>query len=163
MSEKNMKNRKIHLIQVTVLTAICFFIMTPVFAEGASISLDPAKLSVSKNEEFTLLVNVNPLLNLFAYQFDIKYNPKNYEIVSVEEGSFLNNNGADNTFFLGPLNGSRKDIIAFASTRMGSIGGVDGTGTLVEITFMAKKAGKVRVSIVKKSVDLLDSDGQIVQ
>ncbi len=160
MSKKQMKNKKTYLMRFILLTAISFFIMTTAFAEGASIYLDMASPRVSENEEFTVEVNINSVNDLFAYQFDLNYNPKNYEIVNVEEGSFLNNNGADSTFFLGPLDGSRKNTLTFANTRMGLIGGVDGTGTLVEITFRAKASGKVRINVVKKNVNLLDPNGQ---
>lgn len=155
-----MKTKKIYLFPIIIFIIICSFIMTDVIAEGSSIFLDPAEQSVSINEEFTLLVKVNSASNLFAYQFDLKYNPKKYEIVSVEEGSFLNNNGTDSTFFLGPLNGSSNNIVTFACTRMGSVGGVDGTGTLVEITFRAKTSGDVKINIVRRSVSLLDDNGQ---
>ena len=163
MSGKKIKVRKIHLIQVTVLTAMSFLIMTTVFAEGASIYLDVANPRVSQNEEFTVSIKIDSVSDLSAYQFDLNYNPKNYEIVSVVEGSFLNSNGTDSTFFLGPLDSSRRNTITFASTRMGSISGVDGMGILVEITFRAKTAGKVKINVVKKSVNLLDSNGQNIQ
>jgi hypothetical protein len=158
-----MKAKKIHLIQVAILIATCFFINTHVIADKTSLFLDPKKLSVSKNEEFTLSVKVDSVSNLFAYQFDLKYRPRKYEIVNVEEGSFLNNNGTDRTFFLGPLNGSRKHRITFACSRMGSSGGIDGAGTLLNIRFRAKISGKVKIDIVRKSVRLLDSNGQKIQ
>jgi hypothetical protein len=163
MSERNMKAKKTYLIPIIILIAIYSFIMTPVFAEGASIFFDPAKQSVSKNEEFTILVKANSVSNLFAYQFDLKYNPNKYEIVSAEEGSFLNNNGTDSTFFLGPLNSSRKELITFACTRMGASGGIDGSGTLVKITFRAKTSGEAKINIVRKSVRLLNPNGQEIQ
>jgi hypothetical protein len=160
MSERDMKTKKIDLKKIAFVVAICFFIMTPLFAEGASIFLDPAKPSVLENEEFTLVVEINSVTNLFAYQFDIKYNPKKYEVVSAMEGSFLNNNGTDSTFFLGPLNSTHNNQITFAGTRMGIIGGVDGSGTLVKITFRAKTSGEVKINIVRNSVRLLDPNGQ---
>ncbi len=159
--ELNMKVKKKHLLQVGALIAICFLVMTPVFAERSSIYIETTKPSVSSNMEFTVLVNADSVSNLSAYQFDLVYSPKKYEIVDVEEGPLLNNNGTDSTFFMGPINGSRKDHITFANARIGDIGGVNGPGTLVKITFRAKRAFKnAKVKIVKKSIHLLDHNGQ---
>lgn len=157
-----MKPEKTHLMRVAVLIAICLFIMIPVFAEGASVYLDPAKPRVSQNEEFTVSVKIDSVSDLSAYQFDINFKPRHYEIVKVEEGSFLNNNGTDSTFFLAP-DSSDSNLVTIACTRIGKIGGIDGSGTLVNITFRSKTSGNAKINIVGDSVRLLDSNGNTIQ
>jgi len=160
--ERYMKPKKTHLMQIAVLIAISLFIMTPVLAEAASIYLDPAKPPVSHNEEFTVSVKIDSVSDLSAYQFDINYKPRHYEIVKVEEGSFLNNNSTDSTFFLVP-DSSDSNLVTIACTRMGKTGGIDGSGTLVNITFRSKTSGNAKINIVGDSVRLLDTNGQKIQ
>ena len=111
---------------------------------GAVVSIDPAlKIVKSLNETFILQVKIDNGLNIFAVPFDINYDPNILEVIGLHESSYLKKDGGQTTF----LTSIGKGKITIGLTRLGRIGGVSGSGTLMSITFRALKHGTTFLSV----------------
>ncbi|NIO21855.1 MAG: hypothetical protein GTN76_14275 [Candidatus Aenigmarchaeota archaeon] len=110
------------------------------------VSASPLTQNASAGENFTVEIKVKNATDLYAFQFDIEYNPDVLKYESIEEGGFLSRNGADTTYPLDLVlsSGHIKNIV---STRLGKVGGVNGEGTLEIITFTALSAGTSQITI----------------
>jgi hypothetical protein len=82
------------------------------------------------------VINVTDIADLFAYGFEINYDPAILEFISVTEGGFLNENGSRSTSFQYGLEGGAEGnlLIAEALLDGGSVG-VSGTGELFTVEF----------------------------
>jgi adhesin HecA-like repeat protein len=110
--------------------------------------------SVSSGGEFSIDVGIADVTDLFAFQFDVAFDPSRLMVLSVEEGSFLSGGGV--TFFSGGgIDNTNGTITATAGTLLGAVAGVDGTGPLATINFRALGPGFSAVSL--SNILLLDS------
>jgi hypothetical protein len=136
-----------------VLVLLSAFVLPHAFADPI-LSIQPASTSVAPAGTFAVDVNVANVSDLFAFGFDIGFNPGTLSAVSVTEGSFLPGGGT--TFFLPGVIDNTGGTIAFnADTLIGAIPGVSGTGTLATLDFTALSAGTSPINIL--NVGLLDS------
>src|SRR5579872_4655605 len=102
----------------------------------AILSIQPASTSTSPGSTFAVSVDISNVTDLYAFQFDIGFNPATLAGVSVTEGSFLPGGGS--TFFIPGFIDNTGGTIAFsADTLIGPIPGVSGSGTLATIDFTA--------------------------
>jgi hypothetical protein len=132
-----------------------FFILT-VAASAATVSVDPVSIFIQDDATVDIDVLVRDVTDLFAYQFDIAFNPLVLSALSVSEGAFLSSGGA--TLFVGGVINSVAGTITFtANTLIGPVAGVTGTGNLATIQFSALSSGTSPISI--SNVLLLDSVG----
>ena len=112
---------------------------------GTVIHMDPALRAVkSVGEVFTVRVKIDRGLNVFAVPFDINYNPDILEVTGLYEGSYLKKDGGQTTFLTSVYRDKGK--ITIGLTRLGRIGGVSGSGTLMSIAFRALKRGTTSLS-----------------
>jgi hypothetical protein len=112
---------------------------------GTLIYADPASKTVkSVGETFMVQVKIDNGSNVFAVPFDINYDPNVLEVTGLYEGSYLKRDGGQTTF----LNSMDRDRgkITVGLTRLGRIGGVSGSGTLMSIAFRALKSGTAFLS-----------------
>jgi general secretion pathway protein D len=131
-----------------------------VFLLGSILSADPivsvGSTSVNVGATFALPVDVAGVSDLYAYQFDVTYNPALLELQSIAEGPFLGTAGP--TFFTpGSIDNSVGAATFWANALIGSIPGASGDGEIASLTFRALAAGTSAVS--PASVILLDSNG----
>ena len=99
---------------------------------------------VRSGSSFTLRLSAEKVTDLAGWQTDITFDPALLEVVRVSEGSFLKT-GGEGTFFLrGTIDNTAGKITGVSAARLS--GGVDGTGTLLSVTFTAKTAGETRVT-----------------
>ena len=91
---------------------------------------------VQKGNQFTVSVQVgeaaNPVQNLFGTSFELTYNQSHMSYVDHELGSFLGDDLVSNV-----TNESSNGIVDVGMSRKSGDGGVDGHGTLLELTFDA--------------------------
>jgi hypothetical protein len=120
---------------------------------GTVIRIEPELKTVkSVDETFTVQVKIDNGSDVFAVPFGIKYNPDALEAMGLHEGSYLKKDGGQTTF----LTSTDKDKgkISVGLTRLGRIGGVSGSGTLMSVTFKTLKRGTAFLSFVDgKPVD----------
>ena len=99
-------------------------------------------------------VDVSNVLDLYAFQFNIQFQPGLLSATSVTEGGFLSTGGST-IFIPGMIDNSAGFVRFTADTLVGSVLGVNGTGTLATINFSAISPGTSSVTIF--SPTLLDS------
>lgn len=103
---------------------------------SAVVSLAVNNATPSEGDSVTVSVSVKNAVDLFAYGFDLSYDPKVLDFVRVEQGDFLNENGQiDTAFEEGLENGvAGKLLVGEARTQQQKIG-VTGEGELFEAVF----------------------------
>jgi Cohesin domain len=125
----------------------------------AVLSLDPTTQTTSTGTVITVDVDVANVTDLYAYQFDLTFNPNILQAVSSSEGSFLSSGGS--TFF---INGSNDNVggtvAATADTLVSAVGGVGGSGQLAVFTFDVVGNGTSALAIQNEL--LLDSNLNIL-
>ena len=125
----------------------------------AVLSIDPTTQTTSTGTVVTVDVGIANVSDLYAYQFDLTFNPGVLQAVSSSEGSFLAGGGS--TFF---INGSNDNVggtvSATADTLLSAVNGVNGSGELAVFTFDAIGNGSSALSIQNEL--LLDSNFNIL-
>jgi len=111
-------------------------------ADSVSIEFDLSNESPLNGENVTATVIVNNASDLFAYGFDISYNPAVLTFVSAHEEGFLSGNGQASTAFNAALEGGEAGKVIVGNARLVSpTSGVSGSGNLFTLKF--KVAGVV--------------------
>ena len=110
--------------------------------------------SISQGSNFTLDVNITGAADLYAFQFDLAFDPTVLKILVVSEGPMLPSAGA--TFLVpGTIDNSAGSLAGVADTLVGLVPGINGDGVLFSINVNALSAG---VSVLTFSNQLyLDS------
>jgi Cohesin domain len=122
---------------------------------GETISIQPSTVDVNEDHTFSLDVDIANITDLYAFQFDLGFDPTILSAISVTEGSFLPEGGAT-FFFPGTIDNGAGTIVFNADSLVGAIPGVSGGGTLAVIHFDALVVGTTSISL--GNVTLLDSN-----
>lgn len=143
----------------TSLAVILGCCATTIFGSAAlaqaDLSVSPSSTAVSAGSVFTVDVNVSNVSDLYAYQFDLSFNPGVLSVVSSSEGSFLSQGGS--TYFIpGTSDNVHGLVAATADTLVSPVPGVTGSGVLAAFTFDAAKSGSSNITI--SGVTLLNSN-----
>ena len=126
--------------------------MTAVHA--ATISVQPASSDFSNTT--TLMIDITGVSNLFAFQFDVGFDPPIVSAIGVTEGSFLPTGGST-LFIPGTIDNVTGVISNTADALTGLVPGVSGSGTLAKVQFQALAPGTSAITL--SNVILLDSSG----
>lgn len=94
------------------------------------------RASVQPGSSFQLTVGASDVTDLYAYQFDVQFDPSLFRATGVSAGGFLS--GAGETFFSGGDIDNTAGTISFIfETLIGDMPGANGSGELVQISFEA--------------------------
>jgi len=118
------------------------------------LSIEPAGQVVELGQAFSLNVFVAGVSDLFAFQFDIGYDPATLNARAVTEGPFLAGGGVT-AFLPGTIDNAAGTVRFTADTLLGAVPGVAGDGVLAKIEFTAVDARTSTVGIT--DAELLDS------
>jgi hypothetical protein len=119
------------------------------------ISIQPSLSTPSVGSFFDVSVNIASVNDLYAFQFDVSFNPTILSGTSVTEGAFLPAGGA--TFFIpGSIDNIGGSISFTADSLLTAVSGVSGSGTLADLQFQALTAGTSPVNL--SNIILLDSN-----
>lgn len=149
-------------IIVALIVLSFFFILTPpcVLADVTVSVKTPASAPIV-GDLFNVFVEVDSVIDLFAFQFDLNFDPAVLFANSTSEGAFLRSDG-DATFFIpGTIDNSSGSITFTSDTLIGAILGISGSGVLANINFHALAEGSSEVSL--SNVVLLDSNIMDIQ
>lgn len=113
---------------------------------SAKVFISPASGTISPGDTFTHTVKVEKIGKTFYAAFDMTYDPNIIQYVDATEGTFLNRDRADATFFQTVLQDNKQGRIIIGLTRLGTIGDVSGNGTLLTLTFRAVNTGATSLS-----------------
>ena len=110
------------------------------------LSVQPASTNVAVGDTFSVDVVVTDAADLFAYQFDVGFDPTRLTANSVTEGPLLGTGGA--TFFIpGAIDMAAGLVTATANTLLAAVPGVPGSGVLATINFTATASGLSAISL----------------
>lgn len=121
-----------------------------------TISVQPSTLNVGEGQTFSLDIHIDGITDLYAFQFDLGFDPTILAAESVTEGSFLSSGGGSTIFIPGTIDNVGGTIASTADALTGPIPGVSGRGTLASIEFEALATGTTAISLA--NVDLFDSN-----
>ena len=111
---------------------------------GVGYTFSEATLHVG--DTFTLDIRAENVYDLAGWQFDIVFDPAVLEAIEVNEGDFLKTADGTTFFRKGTINNRSGIITGLSSARL-SGEGVNGTGTLLAVTFSAKAGGKTQLTL----------------
>jgi len=127
----------------------CLLFCAPFSSAAALIVPNTTNVTVQTGEIITVDAIVGPITDLYAFQFDWRFDPTVLSPVSVTEGAFLTQGGP--TSFIGGLFDNANGVIAgTADSLTGPIKGVTGSGRLATATFTAIASGSTTLSIVNE-------------
>ncbi len=96
--------------------------------------------SATQGQPLGLDVVITGVVDLYAFQFSLSFNPSILQAASVTEGPFLPTGGS--TFFSPGTINNTTGIVSFAfDSLLGSLPGVNGGGVLAHIDFTTPGAG----------------------
>lgn len=123
-------------------------------AGPVSLSLTPISSTVDQGSSFTLQLSAASLIDLYAHQFSLNFDPSVIHITAVREGTALPSVGS-NFFIEGDIDNVAGRLGFAGDTLIGPIAGFSGDGILASIDFIAVGAGFS--SLVFSDLLLLDS------
>lgn len=114
--------------------------VAPVYAQ-TFIYVDPATVIVQACEEFTVDVNVESVVDLYAWEIWMSFDPTLIDYISIEQGPFLPTAG--NTIWLYFIDETAGTIHAFGVLLQSPpVPGMSGSGTLANVTFHCSGPGE---------------------
>lgn len=119
-----------------------------------TISLESSAAQVANGSTFTVAVKAYSASNLFGAGFDLSYDTSKVKIQTISDGGFLFNAMTPQA-----SEGSNLLIVGLSS-QAGSSGnatGVNGDGTLCNITFKGVGAGTTEIKVVSGSAKFYDT------
>ena len=103
-----------------------------------------SKTPIHREDTFILDIRAEDVFDMAGWQFDIAFDPAALEAISVSEGDFLKTNSGTTFFQGGSIDNATGKITGLSAARL-SAQGVNGTGTLLQVTFKAKSDGDTRL------------------
>jgi general secretion pathway protein D len=100
---------------------------------------------VDKDTEFTVAVQVKDVEQLYSAPLFVSYDPEVLELVSINEGSFLNQGGQSTVFSSSPNRATGQVIVGYKQGIGGE--GASGSGTLFNLTFKSITTGEARFEV----------------
>jgi adhesin HecA-like repeat protein len=137
-----------------MLVGILLSFRAPNGSAAPILSIEPPSLVVQLGKSFTLDVRISGVADLFAFQFDLAFNPLILTAESVDEGPFLPSGGTT-AFIAGTVDNMAGTITGTADTLIGAVPGVDGSGVLASVDFEALSVGTSPITL--SDVIMLDS------
>jgi general secretion pathway protein D len=124
---------------------------------AASIFIGPASSTTFVAGTVNVAVQVTNVTDLYAYQFDVSFDPAVLSTAAITEGGFLPSGGS--TLFLpGALDNLSGTLTLTAGFLEGPVPGVSGSGTLATLLFTGVGLGTSPLTL--SNVVLLDSAGR---
>jgi len=106
---------------------------------GTIVYVDPSHLTVPPCNDFSVNVNIENVVDLWAWQFNMTFDPNLMTCISINEGSFLQLSGP--TIWLSPIINNDEGWIFAGCSRIGQPPGSSGSGTLAHIIFHCEGSG----------------------
>jgi hypothetical protein len=123
-------------------------------AGPAALEVSPSSLTTSLST-FSLDITVTGVSDLYAFQFDLGFDPTIVAVTSESEGSFLAS-GGPTLFIPGVIDNVGGTISSTADTLLGPIPGVSGSGNLAVIDFQVLSPGTSTINLF--NAQMLDSN-----
>ncbi|MFA5948480.1 MAG: lamin tail domain-containing protein [Candidatus Gracilibacteria bacterium] len=102
---------------------------------GMAVTLNIAEDNSNVGDNINAVVSVDSALDMYAYGFEINYNPDVLNFVSATEGAFLKSGGVSTSFNAAKQDGVEGVLIVGNARMQNPPTGVDGAGSLFTIVF----------------------------
>jgi len=135
-----------------ILLLAMLFVAPVVFA--GTVSIQSTGVAIFPGDLFSVDVGVSNISDLYAFQFDLTFDPAIISATAISEGAFLPSSGAT-FFFPGTIDNIGGAITFNADTLLGAVSGASGSGVLATIQFSALGPGSSPIGL--SNVILLDS------
>ncbi len=122
----------------------------------ATVFVNPSTITVTAGINYTVCICVKNVVGLYAWSIGMWWNPNALECVKFEEGPFLKS-GGDTLLVSGTINNTAGKIYPPYGCTSITAAGVDGSGTLANLTFRAKTSGTFNVHPL--NIEFSDIDG----
>lgn len=139
------------ILALVVVSSIITTAYAPVTLPA--VYVDPEVSTANPGNTFTIDVNVQDISDLYSWGVRMYFNPNVLQCISVQEGPFLKGQPGG-SIFISKIYLSYFDA---GSTSLGIIPGVNGSGTLMNATFLVKDSGKSNLDLDETMTKLLDS------
>ena len=117
---------------------------------GAVLEFKPLDATVPVGQEARLDLSIMGVKDLYGSILTLSYDSKLIDFKAATEGVFLRKDNQQTSFLFS--NNIKAGTVDIYITRIGDVGGVEGTGTLCSVVFQGKSAGSSQVQF--KSVKL---------
>ena len=139
-----------------ILICSSFYLASTNSATATVLSITPLDTTVGLSTSFSLVVSINDVTDLYAYQFDITFNKNLFQAIDqAKEGAFFSSGGVN--FMPGNTDNTNGEITFIANSLIGSVAGVNGSGVLTSISFQSLNQIGTG-SFTLKETTLLDSN-----
>jgi len=115
--------------------------------------------TLAQGQEFCVDLSVQNVTDLQRYRFNLTYDPGMLDIVSVAEGAFLGGDGIPTYWTAPAINRTLGTIVGAGATRALGQGGIEGSGPIATLRFVARKRGTTELAL---EVALFDPEGQAI-
>jgi len=105
---------------------------------SATVFVYPSSNTVAVGQTFFIDVKISAVVDLYGWEFKLRWDPNLLDVVDVIEGPFLKQGGE--TFFTKSIYNAEGYILVDC-TLLGNVPGVSGDGTLASVKFYAEKVG----------------------
>jgi len=105
----------------------------------------PHSQPVTTGSDFRVDISIQNAQDVYSIQITLTVDPKSIELVGVTEGPFLNSDGKDTSF--DPMIDSPSGRLTVSLTRVGSVPGISGAGTVFSANMRAQAPGMTSVSL----------------
>lgn len=142
---------RIALISIAVLLAA----VAPAAAQtGTVVRVNPAYKLVRQGDEFVLTIQIDDVVNLYAFEILVSFPPDKLEVVNASNGDFLEEP------FLGLIEWDNEDgtVTAIVSQEYPTEPKT-GSGALVTVNLRAKTEANGYAELMLTSVELSDNNG----
>jgi general secretion pathway protein D len=143
------------VVRITLLLGIVLTMNILSVSAAPILSIEPPSQGVRPGQSFSLDVHITGVTDLYAFQFDLAFNPAVLSAGSITEGAFLPSGGVT-SFIPGTIDNTAGSITFTADTLIGAIPGVSGSGIFATIDFQALALGTSAITL--SNVILLDSN-----
>lgn len=114
-------------------------------ASDGEISVTPADGKFQLGAMVELEVKIKYASNVYGVGMKLKYDPSIVNLEKCEPGAFLSTDGNRNLFIY--KEEPKGTVIIAGPTRTTQVSGINGEGTLIKLTFSAKKEGESKIEL----------------
>lgn len=141
--------------RITAVSLLFFVIIChPLSINAAVLSVTPSSASIEEGNSFSVDISITGVSDLFAFEFNLGFDPSILSASNVTEGPFLQSGGP--TLWLPGIIDNTSGLIEFTGNSLqGFDPGVSGDGVLVHVDFISLTTGSSNINLF--NAILLDS------
>jgi general secretion pathway protein D len=112
---------------------------------GAVVEIKPSEWVAQVGQEARFEIAAGGMKDLYGAIITLSYDPKVVEFKAASEGTLLKKDGQQTSFLFS--NNIRAGTVDIYMTRIGNVGGVEGTGSLCTLMFQGKSGGSSDIAL----------------